>query len=259
MATLVLDRIAERIASARVVTVLTGAGISTDSGIPDFRGPQGVWTRDPTAERQATIDAWVADPQLRRQAWQFRLAHRASTIVPNRGHQALASLERLGRVTTLVTQNVDGLHRDAGTSADRLVEIHGTMRDVVCLGCGRRTTMSLVLDRVAAGDDDPHCLACGGLLKSATISFGQSLEAADVERARDAAAGADVFLALGTTLSVFPVAYLPRIARDNGAHVVIVNGQPTEQDHVADHVLLGKLGFVLPALVSRVERELASA
>lgn len=256
MSTERLDHVADWIAEAGRVVALTGAGISTESGIPDFRGPQGLWTRDPTAERRATIDAWRSEPELRREAWRFRLATRDVRFEPNDAHRALVDLQRVNRLDLLVTQNIDGLHQDAGANPARLVEVHGTAREVVCLGCDDRRPLGDVLDRVAAGDQDPHCLACGDLVKSATISFGQALVDADLVRARAAAETADVFLALGTSLAVYPVAWLPMLAKRRGARVVIVNGEPTEQDDIADVTLLGRLGDVLPALARRVRARL---
>ena len=251
-----LDEVARWIADADRVVALTGAGISTDSGIPDFRGPQGVWTRDPEAERLATLDAWVEDPDLRRDAWQFRLGLRDVEFIPNAGHRAVGDLGHHDRLDLLVTQNIDGLHQQAGSPEDRVVEVHGNAREAVCLQCDRRRSMPEVLDRVAAGDPDPRCEACGGLLKAATISFGQPLVERDLVRARAAAETSDVFLALGTSLAVYPVAWLPIMARRNGARLVIVNGEPTEQDDLADVALMGPLGRILPALVDRVRARL---
>lgn len=256
MSTHHLDEVADWIAQADHVVALTGAGISTDSGIPDFRGPQGLWTRDPTAERRATIDAWIEDADLRRAAWRFRADNRDVEFRPNRAHHALADLQAMGRLHLVVTQNIDGLHQQAGADRDRVVEVHGSAREVVCLECGRRQPLDDVLDRVVAGDVDPRCRACGGLLKSATISFGQSLAPEDLERARQAAVSADVMLALGTSLTVYPVAWLPLMARREGARVVIVNGEPTEMDDLAHVSLVARLGDVLPALVDRVRARL---
>src|SRR5215475_6219281 len=191
--------------SSRIV-VLTGAGISTESGIPDFRGPQGVWTRDPKAEKMATIQHYVADPEVRKRAWQSRLESPAWTAEPNAGHRALVVLERRGKLDTLITQNVDGLHAKAGSDPARIVEIHGTMREVVCLSCNERAPMERALARVRAGEADPPCRSCGGILKSATISFGQSLVQDDLFRAQQAAASCDLMLAVGTKLSVYPIA-----------------------------------------------------
>ena len=234
------------------MTVLTGAGISTDSGIPDFRGPQGLWTRNPAAQRMSSLRDYVADPDVRRRAWQGRRDHAAWTAEPNAGHRALVELERSGRLLALVTQNIDELHQRAGSDPDLVVEVHGTIFAVECLGCGRRTPMAAALDRVRAGDADPACLSCGGILKSATISFGQSLVPAVLARARAAALGCDLFLAVGTTLTVQPVAGLPRLALSAGARLVIVNAEPTPYDEMADAVLREPIGTALPALVRAV-------
>ena len=256
MATERLDEVADWLAAADRVVALTGAGMSTDSGIPDFRGPQGLWTRDPEAERLATIDAWVSEPELRRDAWRFRLGLRDVEFTPNAGHRAVADLGRHERLDLLVTQNIDGLHQQAGSPPSRVVEVHGSAREAVCLDCGGRWPMGEILDRVADGDEDPHCERCGGVVKAATISFGQPLVERDLVRARAAAESCDVFLALGTSLAVYPVAWLPILAKRQGARLVIVNGEPTEQDDVADAVLLGRLGTILPALVDRVRSRL---
>src|SRR5439155_13318907 len=174
------------------------------------------------------------------------------TAQPNAGHVALADLERKGKLHTLVTQNVDGLHRMAGSSPERIVEIHGTMRDVMCMSCGERAPMERALARVRAGEDDPPCRTCGGILKSATISFGQPLVQQDLERAWLAAAGADLFLAVGTSLVVYPVADLPRVALEAGARLVIVNAEDTPYDRVAHAVVREKIGDVLPKIVTAV-------
>jgi NAD-dependent deacetylase len=247
-----LETIAAWIAEARQIVVLTGAGISTESGIPDFRGPQGLWTKNPAAEKTATLSYYVSDPEIRRQAWQNRVRSEMWHAEPNAGHRALAELERVAALHTLVTQNVDGLHQAAGSSPERIVEIHGTVHEAKCLGCGWRGAMEPVLDRVRAGDDDPACEDCGGILKSATISFGENLVPEDLDRARRAASGADLFLAAGTSLGVYPAAALPEFALANGARLVILNAQETPFDDHADAVRREQLGDVLPALVSIV-------
>jgi NAD-dependent deacetylase len=244
------------VASSSRIVVLTGAGISTDSGIPDFRGPNGVWTKNPEAEKLATLQAYMADPSVRQRSWRSRLESPTWQAEPNAGHRALVELERRGTLHTLVTQNVDGLHQAAGTGPDRIVEIHGTMREAVCLSCGARTPMDDILVRVGAGEDDPACTeatpsgTCGGILKSATISFGQDLVFEDLMRAEEAARTCDLLLAVGSTLSVYPAAGLVPIAHLAGAHVVIVNGEPTEYDSLADVVVRGSIGESLPAIVS---------
>src|SRR6185369_15660446 len=237
------------IEAARRLVVLTGAGISTDSGIPDFRGPQGVWTRNPEAEKQSTIQHYVADPDVRRRAWRSRLDSPAWSAQPNAGHRALVTLERRGTLDTLITQNIDGLHQVAGSSPERVVEVHGTMREVVCLACGERAAMERALARVRAGEEDPPCRTCGGILKSATISFGQSLVAKAIARAEQAARRCDLMLAVGTKLSVWAVAGVVPVAKDAGARVVILNAEPTDMDGLADAVLRGSIGEILPRLV----------
>jgi NAD-dependent deacetylase len=241
--------------AASRVCVLTGAGISTASGIPDFRGPEGVWTKDPAAEWLSSYDVWVSDVEVRRRAWRRRVETRGERPLPNDGHAALVALERSGRLDVLVTQNIDGLHLDAGTDPARLVEIHGSARDAVCLRCGDRGPIEVVLDRVAAGDEVPSCqlvrggAACGGILKSATISFGQSLVQADLARAEEAALRCELLVAVGSTLSVWPVAGMVPIARRGGAAVVVVNGGPTAMDDLADARVTGAIEVVLPELV----------
>ena len=233
---------------ATQLVALTGAGISTESGIPDFRGPQGVWTKNPKAERLSNIHYYMADPEVRRLSWQSRLDHPAWQATPNAGHRALADLEARGTLHAVVTQNVDGLHQLAGNSPQKVIEVHGTLRDAMCMACGWRGPMGPVLDRVRAGEEDPPCTHCGGILKSATISFGQALVPEVIARALRAAEQADVLLAIGTSLQVYPVASAVPIARAAGARVVIVNAEPTPFDDIADAVLRQPIGEVLPAL-----------
>jgi NAD-dependent deacetylase len=234
------------------VAVLTGAGVSTDSGIPDFRGPQGVWTRNPGAERQSTYQAYVADPEVRRRSWQARLAHPGWRAEPNAAHAAITELGRSGIDTWVITQNIDGLHQKAGTPRDRVIELHGTMFGVVCVGCGDRTAMTDALARVAAGEPDPPCARCGGILKSATVMFGQPLDPAVFERAADAAARCSLFLAVGTTLVVEPAASLCAVAVEAGAGLVIVNRDPTPYDPVATAVIREPIGSALPRIAAQL-------
>lgn len=236
--------------AAGSVAVLTGAGISTDSGIPDFRGPNGLWTRDPAAEKLSTIQHYVSDPQTRRTAWKWRLEGSMFRAEPNAGHRALVDLERSGRLHTLVTQNIDGLHLMAGSDPEVVVEIHGTVHQWQCVDCGARGPMADALDRVRAGEDDPPCTNCGGILKSGTVMFGESLVAADLVRAQVAAVSADVLLAVGTSLTVHPVAGMVPIALERGTPVVIVNAEPTEFDDRASVVVRGSASEVLPLLVA---------
>lgn len=239
----------EWIAQSRRIVALTGAGISTESGIPDFRGPQGLWTKNPKAEKLSDIRHYMADPEVRRLAWQQRVTHPAWHAKPNAGHLALVSLEQSGRLHALLTQNIDGLHQAAGNSPDKVVEVHGTMREVVCMNCNWRGPMQATLDRVRAGEEDPACKSCGGILKSATISFGQSLVPEVIDRAMQAATQADLLLAIGTSLAVYPVASAVPLAKSSGAKVIIVNAEATAMDDIADTVLRGKIGEILPKLV----------
>ena len=233
--------------------MLTGAGISTDSGIPDFRGPQGVWTKDPLAEKMSNIHYYLRDPEVRKASWQNRLSSPAWTARPNRGHLALVQLERRGKLHALITQNIDELHQMAGNSPERVIEVHGSMRRFICFGCGVRGPMQLVLERVRAGEADPPCRDCGGILKSDTISFGQQLIPEVIDRAMQASAETDLFLAVGTTLQVYPVAGAVDIARGAGARIVIVNAEPTPYDRIADAVFNASISAVLPELISARE------
>ncbi|MGY1741914.1 MULTISPECIES: SIR2 family NAD-dependent protein deacylase [unclassified Blastococcus] len=238
------------LSGARRLTVLTGAGISTDSGIPDYRGPDGVWTKDPDAEKLVTLSYYVADPDIRRRAWLMRRDLQAGDVHPNAGHRALVDLERQGRLRALVTQNVDGLHQAAGSTPGLVLELHGTVHAVECLSCGDRTTTAEALARVDAGEPDPACLVCGGILKTATVSFGQALDAAVLDAAVAAAADCDVFLAVGTSLGVHPAAGLTDVAAATGARVVIVNAEPTPYDGLADLVARESISAALPRLLA---------
>ncbi len=244
-----IDTVRGWIDRAERIVGLTGAGISTDSGIPDFRGPQGVWTRNPAAEKMATLQHYMADPDVRKKSWQDRLNSPTWHAKPNGGHLAFVTLERRGKLESLITQNVDGLHVMAGLSPSRVIEIHGTMREVTCMACGERAPMERALARVRAGEEDPACRSCGGILKSATISFGQALVYDDLVRAQRASRGCDLMLAVGSTLSVFPAAGVVPVAKDAGARVVIINAEPTQMDDLGDAVLRGSISEILPAVV----------
>jgi NAD-dependent deacetylase len=244
-----IRRAADLMSEARRITVLTGAGISTDSGIPDFRGPQGVWTKSPEAEKTATLSVYLSDPEVRRRSWRQRLQSPAWAAEPNAGHRALVELERQGRLVAVVTQNIDELHQKAGHSRHLVIELHGTMHRVKCWACGWEAPIGPTLARVRAGEEDPACEICGGILKSATISFGQSLEPETVTRAEQAALSCDLFLAVGTSLAVYPAAGLVPLAKQAGAGLVIVNAEPTPYDAAADAVVGGSISEVLPELV----------
>lgn len=248
-----IHAVAKLIRSAERIAVLTGAGISTESGIPDFRGPQGVWTKNPGAEKLSNIQHYVSDPDVRRRAWKQRLSHEAWEAKPNAGHEALVALEKTGKLIALLTQNIDGLHHKAGSDPKLVVEIHGSIREFVCMSCGDRGPMETALERVRSGEEDPSCRACNGILKSATISFGQNLVAEDLRRAERAALGCDIMVAIGSSLGVYPIAGVVPLAKEAGAHIVIINGTATEMDGLADSVLRGKIGEILPRIVAEAE------
>jgi len=241
---------------AQRVVALTGAGISTDSGIPDFRGPQGLWTKNPLAEKMSNIHYYLADAEVRKASWQNRLSSPAWHARPNPGHLALVELEKRRKLHALITQNIDELHQIAGNSPERVIEVHGTMRRFMCWGCGMRGPMQLVLERVRAGEADPQCRDCGGILKSDTISFGQQLVPEVIEQAMRAAGEADFFIAIGTSLQVYPVAGAVDLARSAGARIVIVNAQPTPFDEVADAVFNQPISEILPAILGSGARSL---
>lgn len=240
------------VANSSKITVLTGAGISTDSGIPDFRGPNGLWTKNPDAERAATLQFYLQDAELRRAAWQNRVKWINNNPQPNVGHLALLSIERRGALNALITQNVDELHQRAGHNPSKVLEVHGSVHRTCCWGCKDRRPMAEALARVLAGDSDPKCELCSGVLKSDTILFGQSLDEEVMQQAMQASSECEVFLAVGSSLSVFPACNtLPR-AKSCGAKIIIVNGQPTEMDKYADVSVTAQISEVLPQICSVV-------
>ncbi len=232
-----------------LVAALTGAGISTDSGIPDYRGPNGLWRQDPDAEKLVTWSYYMADPEIRRRAWKVRQAAAERPVRPNAGHRALVDLERSGVPVRVLTQNVDGLHQAAGTPDRKVLELHGSSREFVCVECGARGPMAEALARVAAGDPDPACHECGGILKSSTVMFGENLDARVLTQARAVAAASDVLLAIGSTLQVHPAAGLVDTALAGGARVIIVNAEPTPYDRYAERLIREPISKALPELV----------
>jgi NAD-dependent deacetylase len=242
-----IERVSGYLAVAERITVLTGAGISTESGIPDFRGPSGVWTTRPESMKLVHIEHYLRDPEVRVQAWRERMRHPAWTAEPNDGHRALVNLERRGTLLALMTQNIDGLHQAAGS--DRVLELHGTIHQAKCLSCDRRTPMREQLDRVRGGEPDPACTECGGIQKSATVAFGEHLDPLVLETAMVASSACDLFLAIGTSLSVQPASLLAAEAHRRGARLVIVNQGETPLDDRADAVLRDPIGDVLPRIV----------
>ncbi|MFE0523547.1 NAD-dependent deacetylase [Streptomyces sp. NPDC058954] len=232
-----------------LVAILSGAGISTDSGIPDYRGPNGLWRRDPEAEKLVTYEYYMGDPEIRRRSWLMRRESRALEAEPNAAHRAVAELERSGVPVRVITQNVDGLHQLAGMPARKVLELHGTARQVVCTGCRARGSMEDALARVEAGEADPACLECGGILKSATVMFGERLDPEVLGQAVAIAKACQVLVAVGSSLQVQPAAGLAGVAADHGARLVIVNAEPTPYDEIADEVIREPIGTALPKLL----------
>jgi NAD-dependent deacetylase len=244
-----IEEVRRWVADSRRIVVLTGAGISTESGIPDFRGPRGVWTQNPQAEKLSNIHYYMSDPEVRKAAWKSRMEHPAWSAKPNAGHLALAALEKRGKLHALITQNVDELHQAAGNSPGKVIEVHGTVRKVVCMACGMTAPMQKALDRVRAGEADPPCRDCGGVLKSATISFGQNLVPEVIDRTMQTARECDLFFAIGTSLQVYPIAGVVELASRATARIVILNAEPTPFDFLADAVFRDPIGAVLPRLL----------
>lgn len=238
-----------------LVAILSGAGISTDSGIPDYRGPNGLWRKDPGAEKLVTYEYYMGDPEIRRRSWQMRRANRTLLAEPNAAHRAVAELEKSGVPVRVITQNVDGLHQLAGTTARKVLELHGTARQVVCTRCHARGSMEDALARVEAGEDDPPCLECGGVLKSATVMFGERLDPVVLGEAAAISKACQVFIAVGTSLQVQPAAGLAGVAADHGARLVIVNAEPTPYDEIADEVVREPIGTALPELLRRLSTD----
>lgn len=235
-----------------MVAILSGAGVSTDSGIPDYRGPNGLWRRDPEAEKLVTYQHYMSDADIRRRSWRMRLDGPVLHAEPNAAHLAIAEFERSGHALRVITQNVDGLHQMAGVSDRKVLELHGTARTVVCTGCHARSSMEEALERVRAGEADPACTSCGGILKSATVMFGQRLDPVVLGEAMGIAKACEVFIAVGSSLQVQPAASLAGIAAEHGARLIIVNAEPTPYDELADEVVREPIGSALPALLLRL-------
>lgn len=231
--------------TARRGVAFTGAGISTESGIPDFRGPQGVWT----TETPVYYQDFMASREARVRAWEraARMFKRCSEARPNAGHRAIAELQRRGHISTVVTQNIDGLHHDAGST--NVIELHGTNRFAACQMCWKDWPIAEIVARWEQGDKAPECEACGGPIKTRTISFGQSMPVREMERAAEASMAADLYISIGSSLVVEPAASFPRLAKQSGARLVIINNQETPLDDLADLVIREQIGSTLSAVV----------
>jgi len=243
-----IARLCELIEGARAVLPFTGAGISTECGIPDFRSPGGLWTK----YRPIGFDDFLASQEMRDESWRRRLAmdKEFSTARPGRGHRALAALHTAGKVPAVVTQNIDNLHQASGIPDDRVIELHGNTTYATCLDCARRYELGWIRQRFEAGGRSPDCTACGGYIKTATISFGQSMPEGPMRRAEELTLACDLFLAIGSSLVVWPAAGFPLMAKRNGARLVILNRDTTEFDDVADLVIRQDIGTVLARFIT---------
>jgi NAD-dependent deacetylase len=241
------SRAQQWIAASDNIVGFTGAGISTESGIPDFRSPNGVWARN----RMIEFGEFVASREARIEAWRQRaeMWPAMRDAPPNAGHLAFVDLERRGKLRAMITQNIDRLHQRAGQSPEVMIELHGTTTEAACLSCGHRIPMDEAVRRVEQGDLAPECEKCGGLLKAATVSFGQQMPEAELDRAAAVSRACEVFLAVGSSLVVYPAAMLPALAKRSGARLILINREPTPLDDVADLVLRDEIGKALPALV----------
>ena len=245
-----IDKVAQFIVEAKRVAVFTGAGVSTESGISDFRSPDGIWSRyDP---EDFTLQKFVADPNARRRNWQLRKELISANYQPNPAHHAIAELEKLGKLSCVITQNIDGLHLASGNSAEKIIELHGTIKFSKCLECGDRLPTTEVLQRIDEGDEDPHCKKCGGLLKVGTIAFGEAMPLDEMKQAEEHSHTCDLFIVVGSSLVVFPAANMPIIAKRAGARLVIINYTPTDMDTTADVVIHAKAGAVMKAILEKV-------
>jgi NAD-dependent deacetylase len=244
-----LELVARWIRESQRLIVFTGAGVSTESGIPDFRSPGGIWSKyDP---RELTFQKFLADPEVRRLRWRMFMENEAMwKAKPNAAHLAVAELYRLGKLRAVITQNVDGLHQDAGVPRDLVIELHGTNREVYCLGCGSRWPSAAVRERIAREKlSIPDCPNCGGLLKTATVSFGEAMPERETAEAVRLSEESDLMIVMGSTLVVNPAAMMPMIAKEKGGRVAIINLSETAGDHYADLVIRGKAGDLMPRIV----------
>jgi len=245
-----IDELVEMIQSARRAVVFTGAGISTECGIPDFRSPGGFWTKYKPIE----FNDYLASEETRLEAWRryFMIYDAVSHAVPGRGHAVIARLYHSGKVSHVITQNIDDLHRASGVPAQAIIELHGNGSYAKCLSCGERYELDWARARIESENRPPYCLSCAGIVKTATISFGQTMPDEEMAEARAATFDADLFLALGSSLQVFPAASFPVMAKSNRARLVIVNREPTGLDALADLVIAGELGDILSSVADQL-------
>lgn len=250
-----IEKVAQMIMEAKKVAVFTGAGVSTESGISDFRSPDGIWSRyDP---EDFTIQRFVSDKDARKRNWQFRKELVSADYKPNPAHFAVAELEKLGKLSCVITQNIDGLHHAAGNSEEKIVELHGTIKYAKCLECDDRLPLVDVLKRIEDGEEDPHCKKCDGLLKAATVSFGEAMPIDEMNRSGQCSKACDLFIVIGSSLVVFPAANMPVLAKRAGASLVIINYTSTDMDSMADVVIHEKAGVAMNAIIDKIKQNLS--
>lgn len=251
-----VDEVTRLILEAEKIAVFTGAGVSTESGIPDFRSPDGIWARyDP---EDFTLQRFVADKESRKRNWQMRKELVSADYKPNTAHYAIKELEELGKLACVITQNIDGLHHAAGNSEEKIIELHGTIKYAKCMECLDQLALTEVLTRIDEGEEDPHCRKCGGLLKAATIAFGEAMPQDKMQQAEQCSRACDLFIVIGSSLVVYPAASMPLIAKHAGAKIVIINYTPTEMDHQADVLIHAKAGAVMESILQKVTQNLNS-
>ena len=242
-----IERLHELIAGARRIVAFTGAGISTESGIPDFRSPGGIWTK----YQPIYFDDFMSSEEMRREAWRRKFATDETMLKaePNAGHRALAKLVEQGKMSAIITQNIDGLHQRSGVPDQKIIELHGNTTYATCLDCGQRHELEPIRKAFLGKGELPLCRKCDGIVKTATISFGQAMPEIQMARAQDETMGCDLFIVLGSSLVVYPAAGFPQVAKRKGAKLVILNRDPTDQDDTADMVIHGEIGPTLSRVV----------
>jgi len=252
-----IDAAADMIAQSKKLVVFTGAGLSTESGISDFRSPGGVWSRfDPS---EFTFQKFLSSEESRGKYWEFSTSSwvEMAKAKPNPGHKAIAELDSIGKLDCVITQNIDGLHQRSGVPEEKVIELHGTARWVNCLECGQRYPREQIEERIKGGTKVPRCDSCGGIMKPATISFGQAMPERETHEAEDRASACDLFLVAGSSLVVYPAAQMPLIAKDSGARLIIINLTPTPHDPYADIAIHDKTGPALSQIINRVKASLS--
>ncbi|MBW2147795.1 MAG: NAD-dependent deacylase [Deltaproteobacteria bacterium] len=252
-----IERAAELIFQSQRIVVFTGAGVSTESGIPDFRSPGGIWT---TFEPEDfTIQRFLSSPETRIKIWTLGRAFKFQQAFPNAAHHAIVDIEKMGKLSAVITQNIDNLHQRAGNRPTLVVELHGNMQEVVCTSCRALWSWEQVEQRVLAGEGDPRCKQCGGILKPNAVFFGEPLPVHAFMKAHEKSCRCDLFVVIGSSLVVYPAAEMPRYAKSNGAKLMIINLSDTDQDYLADMSIKGSAGEVMPRIINAVEKRMKSA